>query len=184
MKKNNKAFVLLFTLLISSILLATGLGISRLVVRQITLASLGRESQVALFAADSGIECALHWELSGKFDLAEPSEDRTIFCNGLRIADGSQNVITSSSYGAECDALGAPPQNNTINGGSKSCFNFSVSPPGSNPPNNQPCVYVVVDKSNLVAGGTTEITANGYNRCNLDLPNTLQRTLQITLVQE
>ncbi|MEK7066721.1 MAG: hypothetical protein AAB965_04105, partial [Patescibacteria group bacterium] len=44
---SSAGFVLLFALLISSILLATGLGISRIIMREIFLASLARESSVA-----------------------------------------------------------------------------------------------------------------------------------------
>ena len=50
--KPSRGFVLLFALLISSILLATGLGISRIILREIFLTSLGRESSVAFFAAE------------------------------------------------------------------------------------------------------------------------------------
>ena len=199
---NNIGFVLLFSLLISSILLAAGLGISRLMVRQINLASLSRESQVAFFASDSGIECALHWYYFASFDpVKNPNipekKNRAIFCNGQAIRNGFAGVIPATKL--SCDAQGEPPATNKIDGSLdpidnsiKSCFTFSLSPdlssldplnPVVNPIalRNQPCAFVVVNE--LINGSfkTIKITSNGYNRCDLSLPNTLQRTLEINL---
>jgi len=176
--KKNKSygFVLLFSLLISSILLATGLGISRLMVRQIGLASLSRESQVAFFAADSGMECALHWDLFDRFNpLGDPtkSESRTLYCSGAVIKDGLSGVVSGSIRNDGCDILGGPPSVNVLNGGNKSCFTFSLA--------NEACAFVIVDKSDLANLGITRITANGFNKCSLSAPNILQRTLEITL---
>ena len=58
--KQPRAFTLLMAVLISSVLLALGYQIYNLAVKEVTLSSAGRESQFAFFAADSGIECALH----------------------------------------------------------------------------------------------------------------------------
>lgn len=180
---SRRAFVLLFSLLISSILLAAGLGISRLMVRQINLASLSRESQVAFFAADSGIECALHWYYFASFDPATDPinhpESRSIFCNGQAIRNGSIGVLISTNQ--LCDALGEPPAANKLDGSPKSCFTFSLSPNLGISPRNQPCAFVVVDTADPL---TTKITSNGYNRCDLGAPNTLQRTLVINLVNQ
>jgi hypothetical protein len=46
--------------LISSVLLSLGYEIYNLAVKEVTLSSSGRESQFAFFAADTGVECALH----------------------------------------------------------------------------------------------------------------------------
>jgi hypothetical protein len=181
--KTNLGFVLLFSLLISSILLATGLGISRLMIRQIAFASLSRESQVAFFAADSGLECALHWDNFGKFDLAEELETvpRKIYCNGETIEAGKPSIVKPTNE-INCNP-NQPPQNNIINGTNKSCFTFKISPPEAQL-RDQVCVFVIVDKDPLGdgLGLQTKITANGYNECVLTAPNILQRTLEITLV--
>ncbi|HRY62542.1 MAG TPA: pilus assembly PilX N-terminal domain-containing protein [Candidatus Paceibacterota bacterium] len=60
-----RGFILLFSLLISSIMLTAGLAISRIIIRQIYLASVQRDSQMALFAADTGLECARYWKENG-----------------------------------------------------------------------------------------------------------------------
>lgn len=54
-----RAFTLLMSVLIASILLALGYEIYNLAVKEVALSSSGRESQFAFFAADTGIECAL-----------------------------------------------------------------------------------------------------------------------------
>ncbi len=185
--KTKCGFVLLFSLLVSSILLATGLGISRLMIRQINLATLSRDSQVAFFAADSGLECALHWNALGKFDLATPTAARTIYCNGVTIMHGNSNGGMPGVTLASCpaDPMGSPAINN-IDGEPRSCFTFTL---GSNPNaaaitlSSQPCTFVVVDKSDPT-GITTKITSNGYNHCDINAPNVLQRTLEITLINQ
>lgn len=177
-KIKNYGFVLLFSLLISSILLATGLGISRLMVKQITLAGLSRESQVAFFAADSGLECALHWDIFGRFDKTDnPEPGRKIYCNGGVIEDDKDSVFQPIGTEVSCNP-DQPPQKNKINGDSKSCFTFKISPPGSQL-RDQVCVFVIVNKE---TENVTKITSNGYNECVLTAPNILQRTLEITLV--
>lgn len=55
-------FTLLFAMLIGSLLLAIGLSIFSIVFRELGLASITRDSSTALFAADTGAECALYWE--------------------------------------------------------------------------------------------------------------------------
>ena len=62
MKKHNRGFTLIFSVLISSILVALGSAIFDLVSKEIILSSAGRESQFAFYAADTGIECALYWD--------------------------------------------------------------------------------------------------------------------------
>lgn len=64
-----KGFILLFSLLISSVILSAGLAVTRIIIRQIYLASVQRDSQMAFFAADSGIECIRYWK-----DTADPSK--------------------------------------------------------------------------------------------------------------
>ena len=59
MNHTARAFTLLMSVLISSILLAIGYEIYNLATKEVTLSSAGRESQFAFFAADSGVECAL-----------------------------------------------------------------------------------------------------------------------------
>lgn len=61
-KKKNKGFALLYAVLISSALLAIGLAIFNITIKELLFSSLGRDSQFAFYAADTGSECAFYWD--------------------------------------------------------------------------------------------------------------------------
>ncbi len=88
--KKNKAFVLLISLLVSSVILASGLAVTRIIVRQIYLASVQRDSQLAFFAADAGLECARFWKDSGETIPSPPSNPQ---CNGVDLKNTSGGAV-------------------------------------------------------------------------------------------
>lgn len=55
-------FTLLLAALVSSIVLALGSAIFSIAQKQLTLSSIGRDSQFAFYAADTAAECALYWD--------------------------------------------------------------------------------------------------------------------------
>jgi hypothetical protein len=61
-KKSQKGFVILFAVLISAIILLIGTGILGITVKETILASTARESQLAINAADTGVECMLYYK--------------------------------------------------------------------------------------------------------------------------
>ena len=64
--KNHKlkhGFTLLLSILVVSVVLSVGLGIFDIMTKELKLSGLGRESQVAFYAADAGIECFFYWEI-------------------------------------------------------------------------------------------------------------------------
>ena len=58
--QKNRGYTLLFSVLISSLLLTIGLAILMISKKEILLSSSGRESQFAFYAADTGVECAMY----------------------------------------------------------------------------------------------------------------------------
>lgn len=60
--KGDKGFTLLIAALIASIVLALGASIFSLAQKEVTLSSIGRDSQFAFYAADAAAECALYWD--------------------------------------------------------------------------------------------------------------------------
>lgn len=56
-KKENKGFVLLYAILTATVVAAIGATFVSIIVRQITLSIIGRESQIAFYAADSTADC-------------------------------------------------------------------------------------------------------------------------------
>lgn len=67
--KNNKqpGFVLLYAVLVVTVVLAVGLILINIITKQITLSIVGRNSQVAFYAADSGRDCLEYWKRLGVF---------------------------------------------------------------------------------------------------------------------
>ena len=57
LQHTQNGFVLLLTLVVVSIILAIGLSMLNITMKQLTLSNLARESEIALHAASSGIEC-------------------------------------------------------------------------------------------------------------------------------
>lgn len=55
--------VLILALVLASILLSVGMGISGIAMKEIKLSSIGNESGKAFYAADSAAECALFWDI-------------------------------------------------------------------------------------------------------------------------
>lgn len=58
--QNNKGYTLLFSVLVSSVVLAVGISILTISKKEFLLASSARESTTAFYAADSGLECAIY----------------------------------------------------------------------------------------------------------------------------
>jgi hypothetical protein len=96
-KKNQnskKGFVLLMSLLISSIILAISGGIYLLAREELVLSGYGRESQKAFFASDSGAECAIYWDIKQNA-FATSSTSSTIACeNQNKTFDPSSGITT------------------------------------------------------------------------------------------
>jgi Tfp pilus assembly protein PilX len=62
-QKNNDGFAMLFTVLVISIILSIALGISDLTFKQTILSNLAKDSQLAFYQADSGVECGMYYDL-------------------------------------------------------------------------------------------------------------------------
>jgi hypothetical protein len=62
-QNKQRGFTLLLAALIASIVLSLGSSIFLIAQKQVILASLSRDSQFAFYAADTGAECALYWDL-------------------------------------------------------------------------------------------------------------------------
>ncbi len=58
-----KGFLLVISIMIAAVVLTVGLGAAGITYKEIIISSFSKESQKAFYAADSGIECALYWDL-------------------------------------------------------------------------------------------------------------------------
>jgi len=148
---------MLIAIITTSMLLIVSFVVVNIALKQLVLANAGRESQYAFYAADSGTECAVYWDLIdstlSKFDTATPG---TIVCNGQTISDGSQTVKTMPAN-----------QPSDIGGDSVSIFQLDFT---------KGCAIVEVSK----AGAVTTIDSRGYNTCDTTASRRYERGVTLT----
>jgi len=107
--RHNAGFTMFFAVLISSLSLAIGLAMYDLVVRQLQLSSTTEQSQYAIYAADTAVECAFYWDFhyntsysifaTSTTDTAALAATNAV-CNGVDItsaANGWQVSTTPTS---------------------------------------------------------------------------------------
>lgn len=157
----NSAFTILFAVIVSTLVLALGLGIVAITMKEVQLSGAGRDSQLAFYAADSGSECALYYDTIGDF-FATSSDSRpnqTITCNGKEINPGTETGATGEA--------------------ATSTFQMCMEYSGDVCVSDKPCVDVVVAKKKNEQPAPndidTSIDARGYNTCNESHPRRLER---------
>ncbi len=136
-------FTMLFAVLVSSLLLSIGISIFNLTIKELSLSAAGRESQFAFYAADTGADCALYWDLKGSvdgstFSFATP-EDQD---QRDPISCGATNSVALSQTG-DASAI---------------TTTFSFKPVSDS--SSSACVQVSVKKTDV---GATIIESRGYN---------------------
>lgn len=83
-KHAQRGFTLLLAALVASVVLALGSSVFTIAKKQITLSSIGRDSQFAFYAADTGAECALYWDIRhDAFGTSSPVTTPT--CDGVAL---------------------------------------------------------------------------------------------------
>lgn len=93
-----EGFTLFVAMIIMGTLLLIASGIINLAVRQAFIATSARESQHAFYAADTGIECVLYWDVQSPSGISafSTSTGSTITCNGSSFTVGGNPVSTFS----------------------------------------------------------------------------------------
>ncbi len=88
----NKGFTLLLALVVTGIVLTVGLGVFDIIIREIALSAMGRESQKAFYVADTGVECALYWDIkNGPISTTTPAD---IECANQTMSAGGSLIST------------------------------------------------------------------------------------------
>lgn len=175
-KKRNSGFTLLFASLVVSLILSVGLAVASITLTQLTLSSAGRESQFAFYNADSGIECALHYEYNVPRDDDTPffsstddsPPDNSIECAGQTIVIDTNDVSRPDS-----------------NPNSTTTTTFFVNQPGASCEKDEPSFQVKVQKSPSIQypGATNvKIDSRGYNTCDETNPRRVERGLFVTFI--
>ncbi len=146
-------FTLLIAIAITGTLLLVATGIVNLAVKQSLISSSGKESQLAFYAADTGMECALYW------DAKNPSADQSAF------------AITTTTL-INCNKDSANPANQwTVGGSAVSVISLITFLPDPY------CAIVTVTKN---GNGTTLIESKGYNTCDPANPRRVERAVRAT----
>src|SRR6185369_14936182 len=124
---NQKGFALLFAVLVSSVLLAIGVSIFNLTVKELALSASGRESQFSFYAADTGAECALYWD----FKATQP----VMFATSTASQTGAwrDSIIDSNAPTCVSTALSTAFKNPSPVGASSATTQFSLNIPSASP---------------------------------------------------
>jgi hypothetical protein len=150
-----KGFTLFFALLTASLALAIGLAIYDITLRELTLSEVATQSQYAVYAADSGAECALYWDnkyTTGNTNggsnsaFATSSADNEVPITGGGVICGGQDIVAAGSWPQASDA-------------SDATTTFMLGTVGSQ----APCASVYVYKSG--SPSITNVVSYGYNTC-------------------
>lgn len=84
-KIKKTGFTLLLAMILASVALIVGLGVFFIILKEIQISGLGRESQIAFHAADSGAECVIYWD-------AKKNLVSTTTVNQIECAEQTVNV--------------------------------------------------------------------------------------------
>lgn len=81
-KQKQSGFVLLFTIMISSIILAITLGVANISNKEIQFGTNAKETNDAFFSTDTGAECALYNDKIASNSFLEVGSSGTVECLG------------------------------------------------------------------------------------------------------
>lgn len=154
--QNRSGFTLLLAVVLSSLLLSIGVAIFNSTFKGFELSSIGRDSQFAFYAADSGLECALYWDIrGGAFATSTESDTPSsgVLCADQDIAESWDVVKLSSS--------------------AETSFTISFLPEGF-------CAIVVVLKTDNEGTIETVIESRGYNTCDVSSKRRVERAIRMS----
>ncbi len=153
MHTTHRGFTLLIAVVLASVALAIGLALLDISYKQVILATATKQSQIAFYAADAALECALYY-------------------------DQQQNAFdyTTPTGGITCDALSVVSYSSpSPNGGNPRITTFSI--PCTSGSLTQIRSNVTVYKA---SNGSTQIYTQGYNTCDTTSPRRVERGLKVT----
>ena len=157
-------------MLVGGLALSIGLAIYDLTVRELDLSGTATQSQYAIYAADTGAECALYWDL--KCTLSRCTSGAAA---GSAFATSTQSVTPVSDVLCNgIDVAAAPWTVASVLTAATTTFSITFLP--------QPyCASVTVAKSGIPT--QTTITSKGYNASCPPAAagaSRLERVLQVT----
>lgn len=167
-----RGYTIFFATLVSSLALAIGLAIYDLTVRTLSLSGVTAQSQYAIYAADTGAECALYW-------------DSKYTGSGAVFATSSASVAASApAYcgGVDIRTAAAPTSFAVVSGATYATTTFTMqfSSQIYNSASVVPCAKVEVGKVTVAGRVYTTILSHGYNNtCGVAGSNRVERILKV-----
>lgn len=176
-----KGFTIFFAVLISSLALSVGLVIYDILNRSLALSGFATQSQYAIYAADTGAECALYWDLKfvgannnngGSGSVFSTSSADTLEPTTGALCNGQDILPITGSSPLNASPLLLVTTKYEIAGYASTTFWMSMGTTFA-----APCAKVEVGKTGNPS--QTLVISHGYNTCT---PNALrlERTLQVT----
>lgn len=192
-KISKSGFTLLFASLIGALVIAVGLAILDITLKQLLLASAGRESQQAFYSADAGTECALFLDRGAGFNdcrlgfFGTPSSTPSSMTICGVDSSSAPHVGAGSAADVQCFgkeiSISRTIHGDTVENDFVLDTSLNADVPASTATNDDMCFSVAVlkiaDTSSVVsASGTTIIESRGYNTCNPNAANRFERAIR------
>lgn len=165
-----KGFTIFFAMLVGSLALSVGIAIYDLTVRELDLSATATQSQYAIYAADTGAECALYWDFKCTLGpCTTGGAGKSAFATSTQSVTPLSGVVCGGQDVAAAWVAAGYPQTNSSRATTTFTLTFSPQPY---------CATVTVVK----AGDPlqTTITSKGYNTCASGPTSRLERVLQVT----
>lgn len=189
-KPNNQGFALMMALIVIGAVISIGLTILDLSIKQISLSTDSKDSEIVFHAANAGMECAEYWATKEALRFEEGETDISISCFGVDIPAVNRTAEENYSddnnlyaynfqfdWGAGTDARCSKAQMVFMNA---STTDFTVA---NSVIRNYIAGYSSInsDKTCLAGGRCTVIAVQGYNTTcdNIGTTGTLQREIQL-----
>lgn len=155
--QKNKGISLIIALFTITLVLALSLSIGNIIVRQFRIINTSVSSQLAFYAADSALECAIYWDIvsdDGVINKLDPDTGENTYVFGITYPD-SVNTI-------KCGPAGTPrgfTKSLEINPDTSEEYTKSAFYIDYSTPDYPACAYVHIEKYD----GRTYIETRGYN---------------------
>lgn len=156
-ENTSKGFTLVISILIASLVLSVGVSILNISLKEKQLSASGRDSQIAFHNADSGIECALYWDLVDGTPFGTPTSNQSEL-NSYTFDCNNQTITQSLSSGTFPESSTDIRREFTID--------FAAGA----------CAVVTIVKD----GTSTTIQSKGRNNCDAEFTRRVERAIQTT----
>ncbi|TAK58181.1 hypothetical protein EPO17_00190 [Patescibacteria group bacterium] len=180
--RKNAGYTMLFAVLVSTVLLSIGIFILNVSKKEVLLSAIGRESALAFYAADGGVECAHYHNVASPTLFNVASNGSTVAGS---ISCGGQTVtipVTTAVSGVTGIVAPANRQN-------KVEFNIDAISFCAKVTVTKNYTYVAAVPATETSPGSdasyslvsTTIDSRGYNTCDATDPRRVERGLRETI---